>query len=100
MICRGDSLPEWFMGKLNSLSQWKVLCGFLYSIRMGNRKGNFCICEADKPEGPWKRTVFPEYLYDPGLLFDDNGKVYVVHGQHKLFVTELNADVKSVKVNR
>ena len=34
----GDSLPEWFMGKLNSLSQWKVLCGFLYSIRMGNRK--------------------------------------------------------------
>lgn len=35
---QGDSLPEWFMGKLNSLSQWKVLCGFLYSIRMGNRK--------------------------------------------------------------
>ena len=63
----------------------------------GTEKGNFCICEADKPEGPWKRTVFPEYLYDPGLLFDDNGKVYVVHGQHKLFVTELNADVKSVK---
>ena len=34
----------------------------------GTEKGNFCICEADKPEGPWKRTVFPEYLYDNSNL--------------------------------
>lgn len=63
----------------------------------GREKGHFSVCEADKPEGPWKRTVFPEYLYDPGLFFDDNGKVYVAHGQHDIHITELNADVKSVK---
>ena len=38
-----------------------------------------------------------EHLYDPGLFFDDDGKVYAVHGQHRLFITELNEDVKSVK---
>ncbi|HJA84728.1 MAG TPA: glycoside hydrolase 43 family protein [Candidatus Bacteroides avicola] len=63
----------------------------------GTEKGHFSVCEAEQPEGPWTRTIFPEYLYDPGLFFDDDGKVYVVHGQYKLYVTELNPDVKSVK---
>lgn len=63
----------------------------------GIEKGHFSICEADKPEGPWKRTIFPEFLYDPGLFFDDDGKVYVAHGQHVLYITELNSDVRSVK---
>ena len=31
------------------------------------------------------------------MFFDDDGKVYVVHGQRKLYVTELNADARSVK---
>lgn len=61
----------------------------------GKEKGNFSICVAQNINGPWTRTIFPEYLYDPGLLFDDDGKVYVVHGQGKLYVTELAADVRS-----
>ena len=48
--------------------------------------------------GPWTRTIFPEYVYDPGLLFDDDGRVYVIHGQDTLYATELNADALSVKV--
>lgn len=60
-------------------------------------KGHFSMCVADNVKGPWKRTIFPEYLYDPGLFFDDDGKVYVVHGQGRLYVTELNADALSVK---
>ena len=63
----------------------------------GKEKGNFSICTAKNITGPWKRTVFPEYLYDPGLFFDDDGKVYVAHGQQKLFITELNSDALSVK---
>lgn len=61
------------------------------------KKGNFSMCIADKIEGPWERIIFSEFMYDPGLLFDDDGKVYVVHGQGTLYVTELNADAKSVK---
>lgn len=59
--------------------------------------GNFSICTANDVKGPWTRTIFKEYMYDPGLFFDDDGKVYVAHGQEKLYITELNADVKSVK---
>ena len=63
----------------------------------GRKEGNFSMCIAKDPKGPWERVIFPEYLYDPGLLFDDDGKVYVVHGQGTLYVTELNADARSVK---
>ena len=75
----------------------KFYVGFCTPYGWGRETGHFSICIADKPEGPWERTIFPEYLYDPGLLFDDDGKVYVFHGQHHIKVTELNSDVKSVK---
>lgn len=74
----------------------KFYVGFCTPNSKGE-KGHFSMCIADKVEGPWERTIFPEYMYDPGLLFDDDGKVYVVHGQGTLYVTELNADAKSVK---
>ena len=63
----------------------------------GIEKGHFSVCEADRPSGPWKRTIFPEYLYDPGLFFDDDGRVYVVHGQHTLYITELTSDIHATK---
>lgn len=75
----------------------KFYIGFCTPYGWGREKGSFSICIADHVEGPWERVVFPEYLYDPGLLFDDDGKVYVVHGQGTLYVTELNPDVRSVK---
>lgn len=75
----------------------KFYIGFCTPYGWGREKGNFSICIADHVEGPWERVIFPEYLYDPGLLFDDDGKVYVVHGQGTLYVTELNPDVRSVK---
>lgn len=65
-----------------------------------DKHGHFSLCTATNVAGPWARTIFPEYLYDPGLLFDDDGKVYVVHGQDTLYVTELNADALSVKSER
>ncbi len=71
--------------------------GFCTPHGQGTDKGYFSICTATNVSGPWTRTIFPEYLYDPGLLFDDDGKVYVVHGQDTLYVTELNADARSVK---
>ena len=43
--------------------------------------GKFSMCTATKPSGPWTRKIFSKYLYDPGLLFDDDGKVYVLHAK-------------------
>lgn len=75
----------------------KFYAGFCTPKGWGREKGNFSICIAEDIQGPWERTIFPEFLYDPGLFFDDDGKVYVVHGQGTLYITELNEDVKSVK---
>ncbi|SEW52766.1 glycoside hydrolase family 43 protein [Chitinophaga arvensicola] len=66
--------------------------------KMESKEGHFSICSAKNINGPWTRTIFPEFLYDPGLFFDDDGRVYVAHGQQTLYITELNSDVKSVKV--
>jgi beta-xylosidase len=65
--------------------------------RSASESSHFSMCVADDIKGPWKRTIFKECMYDPGLLFDDDGKVYVIHGQARLFVTELTADALAVK---
>lgn len=75
----------------------KYYVAFCTPYGWGTKTGHFSVCEAERPEGPWKRTVFPEYLYDPGLFFDDDGRVYVAHGQGTIKLTELEADVRSVK---
>lgn len=75
----------------------KFYVGFCTPYGWGREEGNFSMCIAKNVNGPWERVVFPEYMYDPGLLFDDNGKVYVIHGQGTLYVTELNEDARSVK---
>ena len=75
----------------------KFYVAFCTPYGWGTEKGHFSVCEADRPSGPWRRTIFPEYLYDPGLFFDDDGRVYVVHGQHTLYITELTSDVHATK---
>lgn len=44
---------------------------------------------ADSAKGPWTLYKLEGELYDPGLLFDDDGKIYVVHGQGELYLSEL-----------
>lgn len=75
----------------------KFYVAFCTPYGWGTDRGHFSLCTADDPAGPWERTVFPEYMYDPGLFFDDDGRAYVVHGQGTLYVSELAADLKSVK---
>lgn len=48
------------------------------------------LCTATKPEGPWEIRKLPGGFYDPGLFFDDDGKIYVAHGYNKIYVTELD----------
>jgi len=62
----------------------------------GGGTGHFSMCVADDIKGPWKRTIFPERLYDPGLFFDDDGKAYVAHGQGTIYITPLANDALSV----
>lgn len=65
--------------------------------RFPKTEGFFLVSRAKDIKGPWQTNVITdEKLYDPGLFFDDDGKVYVFHGQNKLFVTELDANLTKV----
>lgn len=45
---------------------------------------------ADKAEGPWEIKKLPRGFYDPGLFFDDDGKIYVAHGYNTISITEVD----------
>lgn len=51
----------------------------------------------DIEKGPWKSWSFPPSLHDHSLFFDDDGKVYLLYGNGKLILVELEADVSGIK---
>ena len=51
----------------------------------------------DIEKGPWTASSFSPALHDHSLFFDDDGRVYMVHGGGDLRLTELNADVSGIK---
>lgn len=50
----------------------------------------FC---AEDANGPWKPIDMEGFYYDSSLFFDDDGRVYIVHGQKTLHLTELRPDL-------
>lgn len=48
-------------------------------------------------KGPWKATSFSPAYHDHSLFFDDDGKVYLIAGNKKLSLIELNEDLSGVK---
>lgn len=51
----------------------------------------------DIEKGPWKAVSFQPSLHDHSLFFDDDGKVYMLYGNGKLTLVELNGDVSGIK---
>ena len=52
---------------------------------------------AEDAAGPWVRQPMDGFWYDPGLLFDDDGRVYVAHGNRTVRLTELTADLSAAR---
>ncbi len=46
---------------------------------------------------PWKEKTFSPALHDHSLFFDDDGKVYMLHGATDIRLTELESDVSGIK---
>jgi beta-xylosidase len=51
----------------------------------------------DIERGPWKESSFRPALHDHSLFFDDDGRVYMVHGAGNIRLTELAADLSGIK---
>jgi beta-xylosidase len=70
-------------------SSLKYNNGKFYIMFITLDEGGF-ICSSEKAEGPWEITKLPKGFYDPGLFFDDDGKIYVAHGYGKISITEVD----------
>ncbi len=66
--------------------------GKFYLYSNINGKGLQCYV-ADKIEGPWKHINMEGRIYDLSVLFDDDGKVYAIHGYGEVKCTELKPDM-------
>lgn len=53
--------------------------------------------QAKDIKGPWKKSYIDGFYYDSSLLFDDDGRVYIVHGNRHIWLTELTADLSGPK---
>ena len=51
------------------------------------------------PRGPWNRTPMQRSFHDLSVLFDDDGKIYVVWGYREIHIAQLNAELTDVVPN-
>lgn len=51
----------------------------------------------DIEKGPWKAIEFRPMMHDHSLVFDDDGKVYMLYGGGKLRLVELKEDLSGIK---
>ena len=51
----------------------------------------------DIENGPWTESSFRPALHDHSLHFEDNGRVYMIHGGGDIKLTELTADASAIK---
>jgi len=51
---------------------------------------------ATNPAGPWQHTELKHSFHDLSVLFDDDGKTYVVWGYQDIHLAQLTADLKGI----
>lgn len=51
----------------------------------------------DVEHGPWAESSFRPALHDHSLFFEDDGRVYMIHGSGDVRLTELTPDASTIK---
>ena len=93
----GRPVPRHIYGKGMWASSLKHDGRLFHVVFTANDTGHSYHFTAECAEGPWTRQPMEGFWYDPGLLFDDDGKVYIAHGNRHVRVTELTADLSTAK---
>lgn len=73
--------------------------GTFYALFITNEKkdNSYLYSTEDIVKGPWKRVELPWTMHDASLLFDDDGRVYSIWGNGKIFIAELEPDCTAMK---
>lgn len=90
-LTHSDNLTGYAAGQWASSIRYHK--GKFYCYFIANGLGGF-LYTADKPQGPWKLHSREPFMHDASLLFDDDGKVWVFHGNG--WLTLMNDDLTGV----
>lgn len=71
--------------------------GKFYIVFSANDTKKTYLYTADRIEGPWEKSNIKGFYHDSSLLFDDDGRIYLVHGNKEIWITELSADLSGPK---
>ncbi|MCB2307044.1 glycoside hydrolase 43 family protein [Clostridium estertheticum] len=73
------------------------------SLRYYNEKFYVCFVSNDTHKtylftasdinGPWKKQIIEGFYHDSSLLFDEDGRIYIIYGNTEIYITELNSDL-------
>jgi len=47
--------------------------------------------------GPWEKSEIEGFYHDCSLLFDEDGRIYIVYGNREIYLTELRKDLSGPK---
>lgn len=121
-VMRSRDLVNWetisyVFDEINDTQRYQMIDGTVYgrgqwatSIRYHDGKFYVLFCPNDdpwqallytagNPSGPWTLHARLPHYHDASMLFDDDGKVYVVHGSNGITLTELNNDLTAPSTN-
>ncbi len=68
--------------------------GRFYVIFVANDTNKTYLYRADDITGPWKKSEIKGFYHDNSLLFDDDGRVYIVYGNREIHLTELDENLE------
>ncbi|MCI8801301.1 MAG: glycosyl hydrolase 43 family protein [Lachnospiraceae bacterium] len=69
--------------------------GTYYVCFVANDTHKTYLYTASQPEGPWEKHYIEGFFHDCSLLFDDDGKVYIVYGNKEIWLTQLKEDLSA-----
>ncbi len=71
--------------------------GCFYVIFVANDTHKTYLYRSEAIEGPWKKSEIEGFYHDNSLLFDDDGRIYIVYGNREVYLTELKDDLSGPK---
>ena len=85
-------------GKGSWASSLRYHNGTYYVTTFSSTTGKtYIFTSKDIEKGPWVEHSFKPSLHDHSLVFDDDGKIYMISGGGKLNIVELKEDLSGIK---
>ncbi|MCR4733780.1 MAG: glycoside hydrolase 43 family protein [Treponema sp.] len=71
--------------------------GLFYISFVANDTGKTYLFTSANIQGPWKKSTISGFYHDMSILFEDDGRVFVTHGNTQVRLTEMQSDLSGPK---